>query len=386
MGEFTDTLLKLPMETLVTLHKALCDKVVSIFPQLKEKRIINRKKTWTIVPDIYHLSISIVNGMESKDLESIFLDKETPVTDLGSDGTPATEELAELLKVVTALSNRVSSLEREVAELRRNPSLDGRSSSSSNTLPKTVDLETEDPEETPSEEGDFEEPSDRKSKKRRRKHGNNGTTSAAPSAAVPESSATPAAPAAAGSPAYAQASSQPAVTLRAALPAQSTDSRNAPSPLQAAALSSDTVDIYVGGVSPTNNTSDIETHLRGMGVSQCRVKALRETSTWKSFKATVPTKYKAAALDARNWPANLRLRPFHPRRRDGTSGNWGAREPSGRHATPHNKRYERRDGTSGNWGAREPSGRHATSHNERYERQYYRDGHYDAPQWRDYYY
>ena len=59
-------------DTLNKLHKALCDKVCSLFPSLYQRKAIHRQSKNLIMNDIMNMASSIVNGCSSKEIEKIF--------------------------------------------------------------------------------------------------------------------------------------------------------------------------------------------------------------------------------------------------------------------------------------------------------------------------
>jgi hypothetical protein len=67
--DITDTLSNMNMDTLTVLHKSLCDQFVSLFPQYKDMRIVNRQASHTITPDIFTIGNCIVNTTVAKDLQ-----------------------------------------------------------------------------------------------------------------------------------------------------------------------------------------------------------------------------------------------------------------------------------------------------------------------------
>ena len=342
-------------ESLGKLHKALCAQASTAFPELRGKQSINRQVINTLVGDIIALGYSICNQSLHPDAEKVFrVRPREPLSSNTSEQvtevTPVSEEYAELLKVVATLSNRVSTLERELADLRSSGSNEEDAGTSSRTVLKLVHSgATDDPEETSSDDGPsgpwqpgVSQRSRRKKNKNKRKRStrDGAATTAEATAADP-----PAPPTASASAAPSTQVPAPAPTLRAASTSSAQDrgeSGITSRPLQAAApIDSDSIDVYVGGVSSSNNASDIEAHLLTLGISQPRVKMLRETPSWKSFKVTVPLVKKSAVLDLNNWPVNLRVRLFRPRRFDQSTGGWGEREPSGRHRTPRDYKRSR---------------------------------------------
>ena len=62
------------MDALSNIHRLLCEKVVSMYQDLKGKRTVNRIAKHRIVQDVYNLGYSVVNKEKHKDLHKIFID------------------------------------------------------------------------------------------------------------------------------------------------------------------------------------------------------------------------------------------------------------------------------------------------------------------------
>ena len=116
---------KAEMDTLSNIHQMLCEKVVSIYQDLKGKRTVNRIQKHKIVQDVYNIGYSEVNKQKHKDLHKIFSDIPDKV-DNTSDHTDTC--LNDILTLATARQTRVAILEAEVQKLR----------SSVNTLPAST--------------------------------------------------------------------------------------------------------------------------------------------------------------------------------------------------------------------------------------------------------
>ena len=133
-NDIQQVLAKQDMDALDPMRKALVDLACEAFPQLSERRPINRQIKHEILPDIFLLGYSIINKLVAKDLEKMFApvsEKATTSAECPQDGTQ------DIIVVLTKLSERVSSLEKEVAAMKKeNEKLKTRLS---NDSPHTTD-------------------------------------------------------------------------------------------------------------------------------------------------------------------------------------------------------------------------------------------------------
>ena len=337
MGDITDVLTKFTKESLGKLHKDLCSKVMDVFPHLQCRRPIKRMVVNTLAGDIVVLGYSIANNAVHRDIERVFHPPTT--TDDSSDQNPShVEELAELLKVVADLSQRVSSLEKELAELRgssrRNEPDDDDSESSSEEAGNTNAWQPGGNSRT------------RKRRDRRNRQLSATLPESAPSssaAATSVSTTDPNPPPPVPNP---QPPAQNPLVPHASPPGSDTQAQ----PLSAAlglraADAPAKVSIYVGNVNPNNSVKDIVQHLRNLGVARVpHVKTLsRHGAAKKSFCVQIPSQFKETALCSEKWPSNIRVRLFIPRSnsRDPPPAEMQARprEPAGRHRTPQDRYY-----------------------------------------------
>ena len=108
--EVQESIDHLNIEILQKLHSALCTKFIENFPQFAGRRPTHRQVKKTIIPDIFHLGYAIVCGQPSKDTEKLF-SKDNQSLD-------SAVELENLLGVLTDLSKRVQSLEKEMKSVK----------------------------------------------------------------------------------------------------------------------------------------------------------------------------------------------------------------------------------------------------------------------------
>ena len=125
-----ETLQAFDMETLNLLHKKLCDKAVLLFPQYNNHRTRNRQMKHTIIPDLCILGHSLVNQQCLKDLDKIFIPKET-ISTMNADQEQEHEQnktdprgtncadISDVPVIVTEMKNTITSLLAMVNSLTR---------------------------------------------------------------------------------------------------------------------------------------------------------------------------------------------------------------------------------------------------------------------------
>ena len=109
------------MDTLLDIHRRLVDKIISSYPQYRDKRIRSRQVKKTVVPDIYKMGLSLVNKIPIRDLDKLFIDNNVPLTESdhtdGRSAEPTVESLTDIIKIVADLQLAVSTLERDNKKL-----------------------------------------------------------------------------------------------------------------------------------------------------------------------------------------------------------------------------------------------------------------------------
>ena len=327
---------KCSKESLTDVHRTLCTKATEKFDELRNRRAINRQAVGTLATDIYALGYSVVNGLLTREAEKAF----HPPTTIEEQNTsqnaaqgPNADELAELLRVVAALTMRLNAVEKELEELKASSPSSSSSSSSSSTSPSIPDPNVTVPKvalATPEDSSDDEpitESNDWQTARgpRRRRRSNRSQNNMERQQQQP-----------------AEENPQNTSADIAAAPVATTTA------LRAANAVNDThTVIYVGNIQTSNTADDIRKHIRDMGISgDVTINPLRKTGSQRSFKVQLPRKHKAKALSKKNWPQNVRVRPFETQRpsprQSSSDVNFAdnAREPSGRHRTP--QRYAER--------------------------------------------
>ena len=133
--DIREVLLKLGLDSLGRLRRALCDRVVHDFPQYNERKVINRQVKNTIIPDILILGLTITNNIPAKDLDKIFqspnkLSESASLTPDSKEGVveKQVEDLASLLQIMLELRGRVDKLETEVRTIQGKEATDEQQS------------------------------------------------------------------------------------------------------------------------------------------------------------------------------------------------------------------------------------------------------------------
>ena len=82
---------------------------------------------------------------------------------------------------------------------------------------------------------------------------------------------------------------------------------------------SDTTHIFISGAHCEMDEAQVKAHLDVMNVTGCIVKDVslkNHHRDWKSYKVTVPSHHAKQIFFRDNWPDGIRVRPFHPSRRN----------------------------------------------------------------------
>jgi len=357
--DIQQALAAIEMSLLQALHKCLCDQVQIKFPQYKDMRPVNRQVKHTILPDIYHLGISLTNGSTPKDLEKIFLSR--------AAGALNQEETQELLQAVALLTNKVSVLEKSVCDLSsanealkcsindlHSKSIPCQQCSLTKNSTNESALHTSDSESDSSSPTEDEEKEDPfhfqnhfkwKLSKRERKQRRSAQKA---SQSVPDVTTSSSSSLNHISPdrTFADvASTAPKTPVSAPTVRGGSQSQS----LQAAANSTVAMaDIYIGGVDSQHSTQDIKKHIHSLGVlGTSHIKILSTRGQWRSFHALVPKEHANITLDASKWPKGIKLRPFRAQREQGIR----AAPTSGPHQTQQRRSgpIRPRHGHSGSW-------------------------------------
>ena len=330
--DILESLNTLDLPLLTALHKSLCEQAQAKFQQFKDLRPINRQAKHTLLPDIYHLGVSLNAGTTSKELEKIFVSKATCSLN--------NEETKELVHAVTTLSERVSVLEKSVIDLQSvNEAL---KCSISDLLSKQCQ-QCSNSHTSHSSEPDTEEDTvisepfslPRYHKRKQRK------VSREAQRAAPQISAD-LIQAPQGRDDKHQAltkKSYAEVTKSTHVSKSELTTKNSTVTLSAAPKSTTQLgDVYIGGVHPKHTTDDIEKHLKSLGVAgTIQVKILSTKSDWRSFRARLEKEHEDKALDPSKWPEGIHLRPFRTQSEQGIKAASSSQQRSSFHWKPRHR-------------------------------------------------
>jgi hypothetical protein len=120
-----ETLNKLEMNTLQSMHKLLVNRVKLTFPAYTEKKSRNRQVKNTVIPDIYNIGYSLIHQQVTKDLEKVFVDavsdaaQNDTTTDNDATFVANPSELSDLIRTVAGLTRKVAGIESEITSLRQ---------------------------------------------------------------------------------------------------------------------------------------------------------------------------------------------------------------------------------------------------------------------------
>ena len=346
------------MEALSCLHRTLCDKAVSIFPQYKDKRIVNRQVKHTIVPDICNLGFSVVNKSVHKDLYKIFTSNgasDNPSSS-GPNGhnMPSVSEVTRLLEIVTKLQTKVNAMEKDIINLKANneqrqttilalqepsqayaadatpPSQNSVSNSivqsehpdTSNSIESSMDT-TDPPLQheivVTSQPGSIE----------------SATAESTPvNTDIDNASSLPISDTSdsedddrSGEFSFQRTYKKKLAKLekRISKLCDKLETRPSSSEPKEQILTPSQVSpdqdklVYVGGVDPRHPTEAVHQYVTSLGIHRCTITQLAANKDYKSFRVSVPASHYDTILDTRNWSETITIRPFRneqpPRRR-----------------------------------------------------------------------
>ena len=316
------TLEKLSIETLKGLHKELWVKMTSVFQPLKDSKLIMRQLKHTLIPDIYQFGLSLVNNILTKDVDKMYVSKDSSHTEAPVEIIDSNTEFDNLLKIVLDIRSRMSGLEKELEKVKvENKKLStivrslecssgniaqctDAANQTNETVPETASADannssllavthqsivvssSEDSSDTDTES--FQPPSRymKKIRKLERK-----VKSLTKSAAVVPNPVTEERPV-------------PPQTVRNTLRAAQ------PPPENKTSASSTYSELYIGGVSGDNTPDDIRSYLNAEGIRNIKsVHPLSQNNDWQSFKVNMSQSDCNLALMSVKWPVGIRIRP-----------------------------------------------------------------------------
>ena len=362
VGDIRDCLLQLQTNSLVDLHRALCDNCVLLFPQYKDDRPINRQSNRTIVPDIISLGSSLLNKLPTKELDKIFKHSAKPSSSQEVSSDP--EDESDLLKQIIDNRERISKLERLVKSLSTLVTRLGGSVNGEQEIIFPVSTETLSAE-TDNVAGDrraslipdvVEEPSVQAV--RPNSESSNGvhpsdseSDSEAENTEVISDFIIPARARKAASRKRRREEIREQEKAFETLLAKEREAAAAASTIKAAVPQSVvTKAVYIGGVDPANNANDIKQHLIGLGVRSVRgIRQLSNNSKSKSFKVDVLADEFDCVCSSGHWPSGVVVRPFLAKKKSAPE-----RKPIVGVWEPRRKDFRRRNGQIHNRNNRRP--------------------------------
>ena len=344
--DIESTLDKLQLNTLCTLYNALWDKMKSTFNDMKNSLPKKRKSKHTIIPDIYNFGMCIANGLISKEVDKIYIVKDSEPNATELEDPAQRPDISSLIKMVMDLQAKVTTLESGLTSVKRDnaqlhnelkslrkaatPPVDTpatRSSSATVTdivkepatgttvatstestsirnephTPQSASGDSSDTEPSSDEDGNgsFHLPSHYAKKIRKLERRVTALTSQHNKPKVNSTK-----------PSSTQASS-------------STDNRPrvAKEPHRPAKVTHNDNELYIGGELPVN-AKDIPAYLKSLGIhSATKATTLSQKKEWCSYKVSLSSKDYDFALESCRWPTGIRIRPFQAKQRKSANYN-----------------------------------------------------------------
>ena len=303
------------MSTLSEVHKILCSKITVIFPKYKGKRIVNRMVKHRLVTDIINLGTCVVNQLENKEIEKIFLGQNN--REQSSEETiTSNTEMSALLSTVYSLCGKMQNMERDISQLKKENSvlkntvskLSLRQSNESADLTisfshpnNTVEDTTTTPEQNPV---DNESQND--------VHVDHNVVIAQDDGNTPEAVSTDSDGSESGydfQRIYKKKLSK--IEKRLSKLCASLETTNTHDTAKVESHNSTSV-VYIGGIDPAYCDFDVKNYIQTLGVDgeKLQVERLGTSPDWSSYKVTVPSSFSDTILDSRNWSNSIKVRPF----------------------------------------------------------------------------
>ena len=326
---------KMSLTAVNKIRNVLVAKAMVTFPQYKDHKVPQRNVVHTAAKDIWTIGFSITNGATTRDTSKLFNKDRGLNGDMEVD-LEAVSQMQKLIDQMQKLSSKLISMENALAdvkaeneELKENMSiLKSEILVIKDTSPVPVPPDSSSHTAGDDTACDDIEVPRKQIKKAARKQKlarsatNNGVNQSAgtmgtsqtnndnqmqsPTSDIraPELRATEPPRQAHNNKLISATSGTRTPELRAADPPRQTPINN--------------VQIFISRAHPNTTTTQIQHHLNNMGIAECEVQDLtrhsEQSTTWKSYKATLPSSMKDSVLRLDNWPKGMRIRLFHPRR------------------------------------------------------------------------
>ena len=322
------------MDVLSSIHNTLADTAKTTFPKFKDRRAVQR----TATKDIWFLGFSIANRSPSKELEKIFKDNisETDVTTNHADQPHhVMAQIEVLIQTMNDFDTKMKALQTQVNSLQNDNALLhaqlAAANATTNQSVATVLLSAEDgttstltppvvPSSTEPSESDGEnfqiQSHQRKKLNKKVKRDRRKAKHLQPEFQLQEQQSK-----------LLKYNNKCGLTTHTAI-AKQTMAQAAPSKLKSApqcqqtaahTTDSDTTNIFISGAHCDTDEAQVKAHLDVINVIGSIVKDVSSKNQhrdWKSYKVTAPSHHAKHIISRDNWPDCIRVRPFHPSRRN----------------------------------------------------------------------
>ena len=373
------------------LRSELTEKAVTIFDELKDRTLCNRKARNTYANDIFLLGYSIVNNAVASDIiDKVLIKKKIQnVAHVSAPDTESSEEdpstLPELIRCVVNLRVTISKLQNEVKEANNKydmllasinrredevtpsttacevgaPAASGGNSASGDTSDDgsnqpVIIISSESSSSSSESESDADGYQYQRKEERRRRKKKKKSKTAGRSSAV-----------------------EPPITLMAANKKSTATDSNKTGVKK---------DLYIGNVDVDSSEQSVCTHLQthNIKISPSDVRKLSQTKDSKSFKVSLPEEHfeKAVSSERPIWPGGVKYRPFYDK--PGSKGSPNRprstrlRGAPGANRSKHPQRSNARSGRPDR-----PANRRSQYTNFANRRSQYADDHHQWSAWAD---
>ena len=316
--DIQNVLSQVSMSALTQLHSLLCAQVSAAHQELQGRRIIKRTIIKTVVQDIICLGQCLVNGIISRDLDKIFLEKIK-----SSSASPSDDiynKYVELLETISDYAKRLEHVEAELRSLKSQgtgSAVQGTSSAAqdTNSAAQGTSVMAQDTSSTTqgtnstTQGTSSTEQSGTAIISNQLLIGNNALDNSVPTV-VPRSSV--------ASPSSIPTTSSPSVTVSgvtSACPRMVGGTTNQ-SRVMAARTNQNRAEplaeVYIGGAAGSVTCEDVQFELSRLGVhiETSNVRILSDKQDWRSFVAKVPKTKEQLVCNHANWAKDLKIRPF----------------------------------------------------------------------------
>ena len=337
MKDILEIISELDRDVLSSIHNTLANMAKTDFPKFKDRRAVQRTVAHTAAKDIWFLGFSISNQTPSKELEKIFKDNisETDVTTTHTEQPHhVIAQIEVLIQTMNTFDTKMKALQTQVNILQNDNALlhtQLAANATNNQSVTTVLLSAEDgtTELTPAVVPSCSEPTSesdgenfqiqrhqRKKLNKKAKRDRRKVKHVRPESQLQEQQSK-----------LLKENNKCSLKTYTAIAKQTmaqaalSKLKSAPQCQQTAAhtTDSDTTHISISGAHCDTDEAQLKAHLDEMNVTGCIVKDVSSKNQhrdWKSYKVTAPSQHAKQILSRDNWPDGIRVRPFHPSRRN----------------------------------------------------------------------